>query len=181
MQCKGARRAEPHLGRLAVPGELQERGLHRRVAGLALLAHAGAPADEGAFHVGLKRRARRGRDDQQTGKQRQSGCCSHAVFIARSGARRNAWGPAMRRPPGFMRSFRWCYGPKKVCTLPTRAAFWAAVPYASIGKARNTTLYVPENVSASVAAASSVNAGVAAPFGVISSSNAALRTLWSSG
>ena len=55
------------------------------------------------------------------------------------------------------------------------------MPYASNGKARKTTLYVPLKDSASVAPEWSVNAGIAPPFGVIRSSNVALRTVWSSG
>ena len=35
------------------------------------------------------------------------------------------------------------YGPKKVITRCIRSAFCAAVPYASNGNARKTTLYVP--------------------------------------
>ncbi len=51
------------------------------------------------------------------------------------------------------------YAPKKVFTRVSRSALFAAVPNSSIGKARKTTLYVPEYDSASVFDASSVKAG----------------------
>lgn len=51
--------------------------------------------------------------------------------------------------PGLWRTKAGIYDPKKVITLVTRSALSAAAPYSSIGKARNTTLYVSANVSAS--------------------------------
>ncbi len=51
------------------------------------------------------------------------------------------WG-RRRRPQSFVIASPVGY-PKKVLTRVTRSAFWAAVPYASRGKARKTTLYVP--------------------------------------
>ena len=69
--------------------------------------------------------------------------------------------PTARRAPRVVSIDLRAYGVKKVITRDTRPALAAALPYASSGKARKTTLYVPLYDSASSLRLSSVK--MAAP------------------